>query len=263
MKKMTLQDTMKSISKKMKIDYEELSQGLQHSGLKGDNRENIVKDFLEKYLHKRFGVVKGEIMATNGKTSKQQDVIIYDFGRCPLLYNEKEIQVLPVEGVYVVIEVKSTLDEKELIKSIKNISSVKKLPKKAFIDEKSVIESFICELGEKKNYFNTMGILFAFSSKLTLKTLKKKLKEHYKKLKVPPKQQIDFIFILDRGLLIHFDKKNKEISTTVELKTDLSIVDTKEGLLLFYLLLMERLGAISTPPISINDYATFLYKVHD
>jgi len=260
---MKLNETMKSISKKMKVDYEELSKGLQHSGLKGDNRENIVKEFLDKYLHKRFGVAKGEIMATNGKTSKQQDVIIYDFGRCPLLYNEKEIQVLPVEGVYVVIEVKSILDGEELIKSIKNISSVKELPKKAFIKEKSVLESFVCELGEKKNYFNTMGVLFAFSSKLKFKTLKKKLKENYKKLKIPPRQQIDFIFILDRGLLIHFNKKSKDISTTVELETDLRIVETKEGLLLFYLMLMERLGAISTPPISINDYATFLYKVHD
>ena len=175
---MKLAETMNSISKKMKIDYKELSKGIEHSGLKGENREEIVKEFLKRYLHKQFGVTKGEIMSIKGDTSKQQDVIIYDLAKCPLLYNEKSIQVLPSEGVYVVIEVKSILDDSELEKSIKNISSVKKLPKVAFVSEKSVLKSFVCELGKKKCYFNTMGILFAFSSSLKLDTLKKKMEDY-------------------------------------------------------------------------------------
>jgi len=258
---MRLEKTMESINKKMREDYKNLSDQIKHSGLKGEEREEIVKEFLKKYLHKRFAVVKGEIVATNGKTSKQQDVIIYDLTKCPLLYNERSIQILPSEGVYVVIEVKSKLNEDKLKKSIKNISSVKKLPKKAFIKEKKFYTEVVSELGKRKNYFNTMGILFAFSSELKLSTLKKKVKENYKKLKIPLQNQIDFIFILDRGLLIHYDKIKKQISTTAEIGTNLSIIETKKGLLLFYLLLMERLGAIFVPPISIKDYAKFLYKI--
>ena len=189
-----LDKTMKSISKKMKIDYEELSKNIQHRTLKGDNREQVIRSFLERYIPKRFGIIKGEIVAVNGKTSKQQDVIIYDSTICPLLYNEEGIQVLPIEGVYTVIEVKSVLDEQELINSIKNISSVKKLPKKAFKEENSFMTHVISELGKEKNYFNTVGILFAYSSKLKLSTLKKKIESNYKKLKIIPNHQIDFIF---------------------------------------------------------------------
>jgi len=260
---MKLEETMRSISKKMRIDYNELSKQITHRGLKGDNRENIVKEFLNKYLHKMFGVTKGEIMATNGLTSKQQDVIIHDLAKCPLLYNEQGIQVLPSEGVYVVIEVKSILNGDELIKSINNISSVKRLPKKAFIPEKTPFESYVCELGEKKCYFNTMGILFVFSSKLKLDTIKKKLQGYYKEKKIPLKEQIDFVFVLDKGLLVHYNKNKKQISVTVELDTDLGIIEGEDELLLFYLMLMERLGSVSIPSIRIKDYASFLkpYKV--
>lgn len=258
---MSLKKNMKSISKKMKIDYEELSKQIKHPGSKGDNRENMVKNFLKRYLPKKFEIVKGEVMATNGETSSQQDAIIYDSTNCPLLFNEEGTQILPVEGVCIVIEVKSVLDDGELEKSIKNISSVKKLPKKAFVKEKSVLQSYVSELGKKKNYFNTMGVLFIFSSKFKLPTLKRKLKEKYKKLKIPKSEQIDFIFVLNRGLLVHYDKKQKQISVTVELGTNLSIIETDEGLLLFYLMLMERLSVISEPAIRIKDYATILYKI--
>jgi len=258
---MTLEKTIASISRKMKEDYEDLSSQLEHAGLKGEEREEIVREFLNKYIHGRFGVTKGEILATNGDISKQQDIIIYDFASCPSLYNERNIQILPVEGVYCVIEVKSKIDEEELKKSIKNISSVKKLPKKAFVMEKSVIKSVITELGEKKPYFNTLGILFAFSSGLTLDTIRTKLLENYKFFNIPPKEQIDFIFILNRGLIVQYDMKNNQISVTVEHNCDLGIIETDDGLLLFYLLLIERLGLVSTPPIKIKDYASFLYKI--
>ena len=258
---MKLEKIMKSISDKMKLDYRDLTKEIKHSGSKGDEREGIVRNFLKMYLHNRFAVVKGEIVATNGKTSKQQDVIIYDLAKCPLLYSGENIQILPAEGVYVVIEVKSLLDEKELVNSIKNIKSVKSLPKKAFIKEKKFYKEVVSELGERKNYFNTMGVLFVYSSKFKLETLKKKIKEKYKKLKISPEHQIDFIFILDKGLIVQYDKIQKQIKTTVELNTDLGIVKTEEGLLLFYLLLMERLGSIFIPPISIKDYAKFMYKI--
>ena len=258
---MRLEEIIDSINIDMRNHFENLTKGFKHRGLKGVEREGIVREFLTKYLPKVFGIATGEIVATDGTTSSQQDIIIYDSFRCPLLYNEKSTQVVYIEGVSVVIEVKSVLDSLEIEKSIINISSVKKMPKKAFMKQKSVVKSTVTELNEEKNYFNTMGILFAFSSKLSLNTVRKKIQEKYEKLNIPLNEQIDFVFIQDKGLLVHFNKNEKTINVTVELDTELCLIKKENCLLLFYLMLMERLNAIYTPPISVKDYAKFLYNV--
>lgn len=258
---MKIEKVMESIGKKMKNDYEGLSSQFNHKGLKGEDREDILKQFLKKYLTQRFGVSKGEIVSVDGQKSKQQDIVIYDLHGCPLLYNERNVQIIPIEGVYIVIEVKSLLNDKQIEESILNTSSVKKMPKEAYFEEKSNFKRVVTELGESKKYFNTMGILFAFSSNLSLKTLRKKIEEKYKKLKIPRKEQIDLVFILNKGAIVPFDKKTKSVNTTVELNTEPCIVEIKNDILLFYLIVMERLAVITTPPISVKKYAKFLYKV--
>src|SRR5258708_28234929 len=85
-----------------------------HSGDKGENREDILRDFLKEHLPKRYGVVKGEIITSTGQRSHAVDIIVYDALNCPLLYSGKTV-VVPVEGVYGIIEVKSRLSKAELL----------------------------------------------------------------------------------------------------------------------------------------------------
>ena len=252
---MNLEDVMKSISSKMNAQYEEISKGLRHSGLKGDSRECALRSFLKGYLVHRFGITKGEIVSIDGQTSKQQDIIIYDSHMCPVLYNAEDIQVIPVEGAYVVIEVKSQLNDSELEKSMLNVKSVKEMEKKAFIKQESPIIQEVTELGKTKSYYNTMGVLFAFRSDLSLDTIRSKIAEKYKTYQITIEQQIDFIFVLDKGFVLPYCEATKTVSTTNELNTKMSVVETKDGLLLFYLFLMDRLGQIFTPPIDVKLYA--------
>ena len=251
---MNLAEVMKSISSKMNAEYEEIS-NLSHGGLKGDSRESVLRNFLEKYLVDKFGITRGEIVSIDGKTSKQQDIIIYDSHVCPVLLNAEDIRVIPVEGTYVVIEVKSLLNDSELENSILNINSVKNMEKKSFVLQQGPLIQQVTELGKTKSYYNTMGILFVYRSELSLDSIKTRIAEQYKKHNIPAENQIDFVFVLDRGFVLPYCDATKTISTTNELDTKTCVMETKDGLLLFYLFLMDRLGQAFTPPIDVKLYA--------
>lgn len=99
---------------------------IKHAGDKGENREHILREFLSNHLPKKYGVTKGEIIARTGERSHSADVIIYDAVNCPILYSEKT-SIVPVEGVYGVIEVKSSLSKAEFISAARQIESFKRL----------------------------------------------------------------------------------------------------------------------------------------
>jgi hypothetical protein len=99
---------------------------VQHSGDKGENREAILREFLSKHLPKRFGVTKGEVVTKAGEQGHSADVIIYDAPSCPVLFIE-ETAVVPIEGVYGIIEVKSRLSKAEFRDAAGKIEAFKKL----------------------------------------------------------------------------------------------------------------------------------------
>lgn len=99
---------------------------VQHQGDKGENREEILREFLTKHLPKRYGVAKGEIITREGTHSHSADIIIYDADNAPLLYSGKTA-VIPIESVYGIIEVKSTLSKAELVATTRKVEAFKRL----------------------------------------------------------------------------------------------------------------------------------------
>ena len=99
---------------------------IQHAGDKGENREEILREFLEKHLPKRYGVTKGEVITKDGSHSHAIDIIIYDTVNCPVLYSGKT-SIVPIEGVYGIIEVKSSLSKAEFEDAAGKIESFKRL----------------------------------------------------------------------------------------------------------------------------------------
>lgn len=99
---------------------------IQHNGDKGENREEILIEFLKKHLPKRYGIAKGEVITKEGQRSHAIDIIIYDAVNCPVLYSGKT-SILPIEGVYGIIEVKSSLSKTEFEDAANKIASFKKL----------------------------------------------------------------------------------------------------------------------------------------
>lgn len=81
----------------------------KHNTTIGILTEEILRDFLGKYLSKGVSVEQGFIMNQDGKMSKQCDIIIYDSQLFAPFYRINDIVVVPSESVISIIEVKTTV----------------------------------------------------------------------------------------------------------------------------------------------------------
>lgn len=178
-------------AKKLRADFEYIRATNPHSGDKGEEVENILKKFLNDHLPKRFRVDSGIVIDADDAISRQTDAIVYDALTSPIYRAAEKTQIIPIQCVAAVIEVKSRLDGPELEDAYDKIASVKSLkkPPHSTMDQPTT-KSGLDSIG-------TMGIVFAFDSALTLETLGEKMKElNAKKASF---LWPDLVVVLDRG----------------------------------------------------------------
>ena len=157
-----------------------------HSGENGRNKEDILLNFLRSHLPQRYSIGTGFIFDTNNEKSNQNDLIIYDSFWSNMLFPDNVSQMFPIESVYGIIEVKSTLNQTELRSTIQKAKKIKKMPAKGISRE-------IGNSGFKEPLYS----IFAYDS-IDLANLKSQLEEEYKD--TPLNERIDFIIILNKGL---------------------------------------------------------------
>ena len=101
----------------------------------GDAMEQPVRTQLEQILPRGIAVSQGFVIDSEGGTSQQTDVILYERDICPTfsVNDTPETTYYPcvLEGVIAVGEVKSTIDRRTLRDSFEKIASVKKLQRRA------------------------------------------------------------------------------------------------------------------------------------
>ena len=112
---------------------------LTHSGERGRNDEQRLKEFLNKILPRRFGIGTGFVVSADIATSpsSQTDIVISDQFWNPALYGELAAGVYPVETVYATIEVKGVLQKApkgkrgntDLDDALANIAKIRTLAK--------------------------------------------------------------------------------------------------------------------------------------
>jgi len=85
-----------------------------HKGIRGDERAAAFSRFLREKLPEKFGVGKGEVIDHLDQRSGQLDVMIYDQASCAPISRQNENVLLPCEALYAVVEVKTTISQKEL-----------------------------------------------------------------------------------------------------------------------------------------------------
>ncbi len=97
--------------------------------LVGDAMEQPVRTRLEQILPRGIGVGSGCVVDSDGGTSRQMDVVLYERELCPVfcVNDSPETTYYPCEGVLAVGEVKSTIGKRELADAFKKIRSVKAL----------------------------------------------------------------------------------------------------------------------------------------
>lgn len=99
-----------------------------HSLEKGLGNEEALRQLLRSFLPKKFAVAKGKVINSEGQLSNQVDVIIYDALNCPTLFTDEVFnQIIPIEGVYAAIEVKTTLTNTKMREAFENLNSIHNL----------------------------------------------------------------------------------------------------------------------------------------
>lgn len=234
-----LKDIFSSVSKKMQIDFNDITSKIYHNGEKGTARENTLESYLKSYIPEKYCFAKGTIIDCKDTQSKQVDVIIHDKFITPYLLDLDSTKIIPIESVYSVIEVKSTLSKEELRKSIKNIESVRKLEKKTITGIS----------------FPTAGLVFAYDSDSSLDAIYKNLVALSDE--VGYEHRVSCVCVLNKGIIIPVDKNcMNQVSLIPSSNTVYAMINnSSDALLLFYLILTQILNGITVFPPDLVAYA--------
>src|SRR3990172_5408222 len=226
---------------------------IPHNLSKGQSIEEIFRNFLKDRLPKSISVGSGIIVDSNGSVSKQLDVIVYDSLKTPLFYQDQVTQIIPVECVYAVIEVKKEIPSVEKLNLIiENMESVRCLEKKAFFKPLGVLTHTHNLYGQTWDYWPIQYYVFAIDS-MDLDTLKQKIADDNIKKSRKPWNRLDVICVLKKGL-IFYENDNRGWDTLPDGKNHLQVEKSGLILLRFYGLTLPIFTQMSMFPFRFMDY---------
>ncbi len=250
----------------MQLDF--IEAGISdHPGVKGENRENILKKFLTEKLPFQYGIGSGQIIFPNGDLSNQTDIILYDKLKCPILYAESSILV-PIDGTHGIIEVKSALSKDELYDSVLKIQRYKENASNKLV----TLSTFSGARIMPPIY--PFGVVFAYNLKgNSLESLANNWKEFNLEVGYV-NNWINMIFVLNKGYILL--SKPKDLGEGYEALIDTSemiqyadicqhndqpspnfpiVVEAGEDTLTkFYLYLSYLLARTPVMPVDIGEY---------
>ena len=191
--KSTIAGLIFNAAKKLRDDFEHIRGTVSHSGEKGGETEDKVREFLNGHMPKRFHATKGFVIDADNQMSDHQDVIIYDEQSSPVYKYDGANQIVSADAVAAIMEVKAVLNKSQLEEAYAKIEEVKRLTKRPISDmDQKATESTLTMTG-------TLGIILGFGSDISLE----KLAEHCLDLneKYETGHRPDIIVLLDVGVI--------------------------------------------------------------
>lgn len=131
------------------------SESITHNGVMGDVNELHFISVLRKYLPKRYAVDTAIVIDSNGSTSDQIDIVIYDPQYTPTLLDQHNHRFIPAESVYAVFEVKPTINKEYLKYAAEKAESVR------ILERTSVMITHVAGPPIKKDPFPIMSGIIA------------------------------------------------------------------------------------------------------
>ena len=183
--------SLKSYEKVLQAKFDAAKAGITDTAVKGSANEQIIANFLKKSVPNWSVSINSQIIDSHDNSSDELDICIcndYQF----LLQQKGD--VLIAEGVDFVVQVKATLTDEELNRTIKNCVKVKHL-KRNIIKESQVY--YPANMGHDWPDFIPY-FCFVFSSQLKPETIAERLNK--KSSEIDLRHQIDALCVLDRGV---------------------------------------------------------------
>jgi hypothetical protein len=192
--------------------------------------------------------------------SREIDIALYDKLEAITLMNREEVyQVLPVENVFGVIQVKSCLTADTIENGLANLASFKVL------DRHAVSAPFGISIGPKKAD-RGFGLLFAYESELTLS----EVMEEVRSFASTRRQQewANLVFVLNAGFVFHGEANavryaNEAIEAIQTLQMQGRPDREGFGLYTFYSLLLALLRGTQTATAEIDAYFSLPFAADD
>lgn len=244
---MNIEGLFKTVEKQMQAELEAVRHALTHPGLKGTVNEEAVKNFLRKHLPDNLAIETGMIIDSTGQISKQVDIIIYDKAKTPSLFFAANIRVVPIEGVYAVIEVKTKLDAKALEDCIKNMESVKALKCLAYYPAGIIVHPKLM-YGQEHEDWQTIYSVFAYESAEPYSLLEK-LNSYASTSQL--EKRIDCIFTLDKG--VYCNNLNGSLDALPSQNSEI-VFSFQNSLLLYYTLMSRYFNQAHIRNFNLNPY---------
>lgn len=122
-----LRDAFAAEQQVLAVQLELSSKSITHDGVMGEVNERHFIEFLSKHLPKRYVADQGIVIDSNGSTSDQIDIVIFDHQYTPTLLDQHAHRFIPAEAVYCVLEVKPTINKQYLEYAASKAHSVRVL----------------------------------------------------------------------------------------------------------------------------------------
>lgn len=252
-----LRDVLAAISTTLRNDFA-ASAIIGHPGDIGDEREHFLQRFLRSgHFPRKYEISKGhgKVISTDGRSSLQTDLVMYDAYSCPVLRDGQNHQFFPVESVYGVIEVKSRLTKDKFVDAATNIASVKVLAKDGNVDFRHLGGMAVVTTRNPLPF----GAIFAYSlGGNSLDSLAENLREWHRSQ--PPQLWPNLVCVLDEGVIYvdHLRGTVLDSRDIISMPRDelrvRAVQHGKDSLLYFYLNLIGALGRLELRPPPLDKY---------
>lgn len=184
---MTVDQYFAEIAHEIKRESDKVKLGFStHALSAGENREDIVRDFLKNYIPPAFGIDTGLILSKEGEFSNQADLVIFDQLYNNPLYPTSTNKVFLAEAIYAMIEVKTHLNPESIKDSVEKCKRFKKLNRS------------YSQVPALPRITESLFVLWAFNGPKE-ETIKQNILSEFEGLSVD--EQPDFIIIPDRVLI--------------------------------------------------------------
>jgi hypothetical protein len=239
-----------------------------HMGDRGQVRERIVARFLRPFLPPCYGLDSGEVFSADGIQSAQIDIVIYDAIFSTILFRGEEKCLFPTESIFGSIEVKSSLNSNELMTSIENIASLKRLsrPDSDAADLSPLLRmnlsaGLTVTAGKMNPY---LGYIFGYQG-ISPETVATQLNERIACNPAQKDQLPDLIFALHPGYMVMRMGDNGVGKQSVQgpgrpFEQFMYVMTGDDTLPLFYLALNIALGSIRLRSISYQSLWSELFS---
>lgn len=191
----TVADLFRTAANRLRVDFEGFRQTNFHNAGTGAEVEGVLRKFLDAHLPRRFESTSAILIDAENNVSRQTDIAVYDALNSPVYRTSGVQQILPIDHVAAVIEVKTSLNKTELADAYTKIASCKALKKKQLTDADMTL------IGGPLRGVGTLGIVFAFDSSTSLETLAQNAKE----LNIQYDSNLwpDLIAVFDKGVIAY------------------------------------------------------------